>query len=245
MNTTAVTFYQTLHKVLSLISNLNNPSISQNLHYRSEKFYIGSKDSQISAISRENIELLNKSLGEKLASNHLSNDSPIDFEQLSAFLQFINSSITGLNHVGVGYIRKDIANEIQIYKEAVADTTNKLYEEISNTSGVRWFFIGDKTTEDSSLFELVLKQGNRTKHDHWYPHFQIDFDTKLTAAEIENLCKKYFGKHFINFTLDIEDCGVVLHMGRLGAVDGISIWLALGTILRDNNEHRRSGLIEI
>lgn len=245
MNITAVTFYETVFEALSLVSDLNNPTINRNLHYQSEKFYIGSKDNQIYTIRKEDIELLNKTLQRKLVSNHSAKDKPVNFGQLDAFLRFVNKSITGLNHCGIGYICKDIDEEIQGYKDAVASTPNKLYEEVSNVPGVRWFFIGDKTKEDSCLFELVVKQGTQTDSNLWYPHFQIDFDTKLTAVEIENLCKKYFGKDFINFTLDIKDYGVVLHMGCLGAAGGASLWIGFGTLLRDNNEHRRSGLIEV
>jgi hypothetical protein len=115
-----------------------------------------------------------------------------------------------------------------------------LFEEKSGSKISKWLFIGDTENWENPLFELVLNSKITPSLKAWIPHFQIDLDTNLSTEELETLVQKHFGYKFFSWKLNIPNYGVVLAMGMLEEINGMKVYLGLGTNLRNTKYHREN-----
>jgi len=169
--------------------------------------------------------------------------SCIDFNKLEKFCSEID--IVRLNHLGISYGSSNIEMELNHFKGLLSGSPFKLYEEKSDNSNQRWFFIGIKENWEYPLFELVFTQGKDKFSTDWIPHFQIDIDTNQSFEELKALTDKYLGQNFFGWELDIPKIGVVLAMGKLANIDGTKIYLGMGTNRRRTEYHRKHILVEV
>ncbi len=176
---------------------------------------------------------------EKILLNGTALPAISELKNFEKFVKRISVNIIRLNHLGISYGCDDINLEIDRLKQL------KLYEEDSGDKYNRWFFVGDKTNWENTLFELVLNQGPRQYLDDWIPHFQIDIDTNLDYPDLRLITDKIFGKEFIKWSLDVPNQGVVLCMGKIGQIEGTKIYLGIGTKARNTKSHRERLLEEI
>lgn len=167
----------------------------------------------------------------------------IDFNKLEKFCSEID--IVRLNHLGISYSCSNIDKELDHLKNLLNKTGFELYEEKSENTNQRWFFVGKKENWEYPLFELVFNKGKNKVSTDWIPHFQIDIDTNQSIEELKVLTDKYLGENFFRGELNIPNYGVVLAMGKLANINGTKIYLGLGTNLRGTEYHRKHILVEV
>ena len=151
--------------------------------------------------------------------------------KIKDFVDVISNSITGINHLGIGYSCSNMVSELEKYTSFVKGTFLKLYEEDSGSEDTKWFFMGDISNPQNPLFEIVLTQSSNQLVNDWTPHFQIDINTTLGPEEIEEKTNEFF-EDSIKWNLDIPNYGRVLSMVVLGEINRTKITLGLGTDLR-------------
>ena len=161
----------------------------------------------------------------------------VDMLALSNFLKVCK--VVRLNHLGICYVVDNIDSEVNFLRKNIKK--HNLYYEPNNSKKQKWLFVGNNNSNKiTPMFELVLIEGKQPKKPTlWKPHYQIDYDTNNTYEELVALSKKYFGKNIFTWKLNIPDYGVVLAMGSIGRVNGISVILGCGTRLRNSKNHRK------
>ncbi len=191
-------------------------------------------------LTKEEIQLANKiNLLSKIQSSTKTTEI-LDVSKVKTFLQALDDKFIRLNHVGISYFCDDPKQEIEKYKRELEGTGLKLYQEQSESKDEKWFFIGNISNWETPLCEIVLNSATTDWYKEWLPAFQVDIDTTFTMEELEVLAKKYFGKGFWKWKLDIPNYGVVLAMAILGEINGTKITFGVGTNLRDTKYHRNA-----
>lgn len=198
---------------------------------------IGVKNTKLFNISSDKINVAGVNFYDKVYT-YGKNKTTVNEEQLKSFLKACKP--VRLNHIGVGYVVKNIETELEVIKKGVKGY--KIFEEPNTSKKTRWFFIGNTSKNISSMFEIVLfEQKTKSKKPTlWKPHFQIDYDTSLDYKELTNLSIKFFGKNIFTYIIDIPKYGVVLAMGSVGKINNVSIMLGMGTKLRNTKQHREN-----
>lgn len=163
-------------------------------------------------------------------------------KELETFVEAISSNIKRLNHYGVRFYTNDVDNEIKELKKVLSRKDIKLYEEESVFENDRWFFIGNTENWEEPQFEMVMVYGEK---DPWTPHFQIDIDTNLTFEILEKHIQQHFGFDAILWKMKIKNVGVVLTLVKIARIEGLKIYLFVGTNLRDTKYFRKQLLQEI
>lgn len=191
-------------------------------------------------ITKNKLLLVNKiDLLEKIKPN-TTKTNILESQKIKAFLNEINPFFIRLNHVGISYYCENPLQEIDAYKDILKDTKFKIYQEQSESTDEKWYFIGNITNYETPLCEIVLNSAMNDRYKDWLPAFQIDIDTNLTMEQLEIIANKYFGPGFWKWKLDIPDYGVVLTMAIIGEINGIKLTLGVGTNLRNIKYHRES-----
>ena len=194
-------------------------------------------------ITKDKVLLANINLLKKLVPNTTKTDI-LESQKIRAFLKEINPFFIRLNHVGISYYCENPLQEIEVYKNILKNTKLKIYQEQSESTDEKWYFIGNKTNYETPLCEIVLNSATNDWYKDWLPAFQIDIDTSLSMEEIEKISEKYFGNNFWKWKLDIPNYGVVLAMAIIGQINGIKLTLGFGTKLR-NIKHQRELMDEL
>lgn len=215
--------------------------------YSSDKsFVIPSSDNPtLVSVSDSEITLKSTSLNSRITPVKTSKlETSISIQSLQAFIaDIISLSSIQLNHFGISYYCTDIETEIENIKSLLGD--DKLYEEDSGISTTKWLFVGDANDSDKPMFELILNERSGPVLSSWVPHFQIDIDTTLSSDELNEVIKRHLGAGWVKWTIDVEGIGIPLVMGRLCSIDGLKVYLGIGTDKRDRAWHRRDGMSKL
>lgn len=155
-------------------------------------------------------------------------DTFISMEKFQILVDRLNSSVTGLDHVGFCYTVDSQEKELARILRAMKHTTFHLYEMTSNDLA-KWYFIGNAKNWKEPMIELLPTLPNDDSElAYWMPHIQIDIETKLDWREIE--------KTMVEIVPDARPVkfsdpayGVYNVRMRLGSVDGINIMFDVGT----------------
>jgi hypothetical protein len=234
-----MTIFSAINKILLALNDLHHKEVDKFLSQNSSSSVLAVKNDTLVEISEESIILLGADITKRIfpASNSDVNSS-IDIDRINNFFTELKDSLIRLNHLGISYSCVSIKNELIEIKKILHGTKFKLYEEPADNDEQRWFFIGNLESWEYPLFELVLTESKSPLCTEWIPHFQIDVDTKLATEELEFLTRKYLKDNFIDWQLDIPGYGIVLEMGKLANINGIKIYLGLGTDKRNAKLHR-------
>lgn len=166
---------------------------------------------------------------------------------VDSFKSFITelsrASEVKLNHFGISYYCTSIELETANIKRLV--DRGDLYEEASGVSSTKWLFIGNAKKPQEPLFELVLNQRSAPVLSSWVPHFQIDIDTTIPIEDLQDIINKHLGTDWVKWSITVDDWGVPLVMGRLCSIDGLKVYLGIGTNKRDRIWHREKGLKQL
>lgn len=235
---------QTIIKFISILTN-GGKKADRFLSLSGQSAILQINNDRFVEVNEESILLLEKEdVSQRIFP--VSNEevsSIVDFSKLEKFCSEID--IVRLNHLGINYTVADINKELKHFKKLLSGTNFKLYEETSDNSTQRWFFIGNLENWEYPLFELVLNERKEPLLNEWIPHFQIDIDTNQSIDELKELTTNYVRPDFFGWELNIPNYGVVLAMGQLGKIDGTKIYLGMGTNLRDTKMHRNELLVEV
>lgn len=212
--------------------------------YRDEGSFIIPKSdgSTLVDISEKEICINGESFNGRITPSKKSKlDTSIDMARLEAFMdELVSISDVNVNHFGISYYCADIKTEVDSLKKLVG--IGELHEETSGISTTKWLFIGDTNNPSKPLFELILNERSKPVLSSWVPHLQIDIDTTLSAEELKKVIAKQLGADWIKWSIDVEGIGTPLVMGRLCSIDGIKVYLGIGTDKRDRNWHRSEAL---
>ncbi|KKR34237.1 MAG: hypothetical protein UT63_C0004G0024 [Candidatus Gottesmanbacteria bacterium GW2011_GWC2_39_8] len=200
----------------------------------SEVFEVFSIKEPFLSLKESNYFLLDKFNILKILKLEEKENIPVQLDKLRTLVNNLDYHLLRLNHLGVGYLVKDIDREILKYKESIDPEKYEIVSEQSDDPSVGWYFIKE-LNKDLPMFEISL---SKKFFPRWTPHFQIDFDTDLTIQEL-SYYMNVLGSNFFDWRLDIPNYGVVVVMGVLGVVDGITIRLGLGTSLRKSIKRRK------
>ncbi len=181
-------------------------------------------------------------------------NEPTDFDtdKFRGLIRQLQPHLTELNHFG---IQQNIAGRNSFF--LAAETLRQLqrnallanlelFEETNSNKYARWMFLGipenwnypDNNPDSvvNPMFEIVLSH-ERTLLTDWGPHFQIDINTDLPAADIFKLFKDTYAnpknEGWQPDWLYDTPIGPVLIAQILGQVCGVKIVLYLGTKDRD------------
>ena len=237
-------FFNTLYDVAVAVKEALG-SLSPEFYFQHRALTLDVENSPLAEISPTHILLLGKNINSfVIPSIPLPTSKRIPIGEVRKFLRAMSTSFLRLNHLGICYAVPHIQTEVERYKKLVGQHKMfHLYEEESESSTERWYFIGNINHWEAPMFEIVLKKSGNT-HDVWIPHVQIDLDTNLSIAALENMTTRYLGEGFIKWRLDVPGLGTVLAMGILGDVNGTKIVLGLGTNKR-NAEYLRTNLLKV
>lgn len=173
--------------------------------------------------------------------NHKSSlkNKIVNLNSLQKFIGLLsaNDQIVRLNHIGFCYKTDSTNKELELIQSVVKGTSLHLYEEPSNDKA-KWLFLGDLENWSDPLIEILPVEKSDDKWvEYWLPHIQIDIDTLLSAAEIENEIKNIFGNQIMPYRIVIEGIAYIVRC-RLGVTDGVNINLDLATNERNTQFHR-------
>lgn len=171
----------------------------------------------------------------------LPNQSP-DYELLNSLIEELTKqeSVRGLNHIGFLYHVESLDQEKARLMSKMKTSSFKLYEEPSNEKA-KWYFIGDTTSWDQPMIEMVPVESNGdTFIDYWLPHIHIDIDTNMDENQIESLFYKvYDGDPKPYRAVVIDEIVFVIRL-RLGIIDGVNLFIDLSTNHRDVKKLRQN-----
>lgn len=189
------------------------------------------------------LDLFKSSLLDHLAPQKPTKTSyKIDLNKFVNLLVAIKSvSEVNINHLGIGYYVNSIEDEVYKLKTI---TNGSLYEENSGINA-RWLFTGNVSSPEMPLFELVLKKAVKPTLSSWTPHLQLDFDTSLNIRELEERILENLGVNWVKWRMESLVYGTPLIMGRMYSVDGLKIYIGIGTTDRDRDWHRKIGLTKV
>lgn len=217
-------------------------------HQQINRFLITTKDSVSFSVgdhtlfssTDQSIFLLGHNLGQKIIPPPNSQlDYPVDINKINTLFHHLKPNLLRLFDLGISYSSPNIDQDILQIKSYLKNTNYKLYEEVSDTPGQRWFFLGNISDWQNPLFEIVITQISTQICTQSIPHFQIDIDSSLTSQQIINLCQKYLRHDFVRWTYQVADIGTVIVMGEIGNIAGTKIYLSLGTNSRNTKFHRQ------
>ncbi|MDQ5913441.1 MAG: hypothetical protein QG623_59 [Patescibacteria group bacterium] len=206
-------------------------------------FVIPHKDgTNLVRVSESSVIINVQSLNDRLTPSKLSKlNTKVSTEDFEAFITELSSLCKiELNHFGVSYYCSNIEDEVKKIKELVGG--DELYEEDSGIASTKWLFIGNADDPSKPLFELVLNERSKPVLSSWVPHFQIDIDTSLSSEDLSKLINKHLGEDWIKWSIKIDGLGTPLVMGRLCSIDGLKVYLGIGTNKRSREWHRKEGL---
>lgn len=234
-----------MYALLASLVDLNNPNMNKFLFRVDDRIELNIDSRLLFSVSRAASSFAGEDMSKTIQpKTKIATIKEIDTIDIQDFLHAIKESIIRLNHIGIGYKCLDTDQEIIKLERLLKGTGFKLYEEPTHLKKKRWLFIGDTSDWRSPLFEVVLNECQDTTVTDWFPHFHIDFDTDLSAKELEELAREYLASNFFTFKLDIKDIGLVLLMGRLSRVDTVNFYLGCGTSLRETKWQRLESLKE-
>lgn len=168
----------------------------------------------------------------------------IETDAVRSFVQdLLSKSNVSLNHLGISYYCVDLSAEVSRLKQLLGN--NPLYEESSDTKSTRWLFIGNADNPNEPMFELVLNQRAKPTLSSWTPHIQIDIDTELSYDDLMIIVRKHFGNSWVKWSIDVKDWGIPLVVGRLCSINGLKVYLGIGTNKRGREWHRKQGMQQI
>ena len=227
-------------EILNYIYEVGNPEVRGSLRIDNNHVSILSKEDLLIKLSEDSLLLFGKyDLQNKIVVDKTENT--IQLSKIKEFLELISKSIVRLNHLGISYSCKSYQNEVNEYSQKL-NVPFKLFQEKSDSEHNQWYFIGNRSSWRSPLFELVLAESS--PFDEWTPHFQIDLDTTLDSEILEQKLKSVFGTGF-DWSLSFPNYGTVLGMKILGSINGTKICLGLGTSKRGTEYHRKEVLQEV
>lgn len=200
-----------------------------------------SDGSTLVEISDKRVMINGTSFNNRITPTKVSKlDSRIDSVLFDAFIaELMSLSRIKLNHFGISYYCTDVNAELANIKELAGD---QVYEEDSGSSTTKWLFIGNAEDPDEPMFELILNERSKPVLSSWAPHFQIDIDTELSSEDLKGVISKHLGEDWIKWSIDVEGIGTPLVMGRLCSIDGLKVYLGIGTDKRDRSWHRTVAL---
>lgn len=142
------------------------------------------------------------------------------------------NSLIRLDHVGFCYSVESCDREKERIQAVVDETPFHLYEEQSNDDGV-WLFVGNVEKWKEPVLELIPVEKTQGPHaQYWLPHIQIDIDTTLEADAIKEIVKSIYGDAIEPYSISIDGVTYIVR-NRLGAINGVNIFLDLATNKRD------------
>ena len=227
-------------EILSELKSLQNFQVDKFLFQENSDFFgLSIANETLVEIKEESILVVGNDVTKKVFSILSPSFSDvIENNQIKTFLIALKESLIRINHLGISYSCVNIEKEIVEIKKSLFGTSFKLYEEPTDSADQRWFFVGNLENWENPLFEIVLTESEAKLCTQWIPHFQIDLDTNLGIKELESLTDKYLKTNFFDWKLDIPNYGVVMAMGELLNINGIKIFLGLGTDIRGTKKHR-------
>ncbi len=227
------------YEILLILKNHGGGSIYQD----GDTFFIPkSDDTPLVHISETAILVNRTNFNHRLTPSKQSRlVTKIEPNVFSGFLRDLTSvSTVYLNHLGMSYYCRDIPTEVSQLQKTLGD--NNLYEEPSGNPTTKWLFIGDKDQPSKPMFEFVLNQRAKPVLSSWTPHVQIDIDTTVSLEQLQKIIKKHLGDNWIKWSMSVENWGVPLVVGRLCSIDGLKVYLAIGTNKRGRQWHRTEGM---
>lgn len=228
----------TIQNFLNILIKTNNKQINQCLVKSGEDFILKSQNKTLIKINENKILLYgNKNLSPKILIQNYIGQNTSKLKAFSNFTDKLGENIIRLNHLGISYFCNDFKKEAEHYKNNL-EKLYSLFQEQAESNTQKWLFIGNTKNWQEPMFELVLNKPYGVKNNEWVPHFQIDIDTNLNPNNLTNILNKYFGERFVSWKLDIPNYGIVLFMGKIALINGTSIYLSIGTNLRNTKMHR-------
>ncbi len=202
-------------------------------------------DSPLVSISNDAILINRTSFNDRLVPSRPSKlNNKVETSVFSAFInELLSASEVKLNHFGISYYCTDLSAEVSNVKKLLG--SNELYEESAESTSTRWLFIGNTGKPSEPLFELVLNERKKPALSSWTPHIQIDIDTTLSYVDLQKVIKKHFGDNWIKWSIEVENWGVPLVVGRLCSIDGVKVYLGIGTDKRRREWHRTEALKQL
>ena len=239
------TAMQSLQYAYSIIEILNQRGVGA-IFREDDRFVIPKNDgSPLVSISNTAILINQTDFNDRLIPSRPSKlKNKIETSVLNAFINdILSASEVKLNHFGVSYYCTDLDVEVSNIKKLLGD--NELYEESTESPSARWLFVGNVGRPSEPLFELVLNERKNPTLSSWTPHFQIDIDTALPYVDLQKVIKDHFGDNWIKWNIDVENWGVPLVVGRLCSIDGLKVYLGIGTNKRGREWHRKEALKQL
>jgi len=167
-------------------------------------------------------------------------DSFVNDNQIQKFISALSEkeSILRLNHVGFCYLVESVITEEERLKKFSKQGKWNLYKEVSQDD-FTWLYVGHTKKWFDPLVEFVLDEGENDRwKNYWLPHFQIDIDTSLVVEDIEPLILETFkGKIKPYRAISANDYTYSVR-ARLGVIEGINVYLDVGTEGRMPRYHR-------
>ena len=120
-----------------------------------------------------------------------------------------------------------------------------MYEETTESASTKWLFIGNVLKPSEPLFELILNERKKPALSSWTPHIQIDIDTTLSYEDLQKVIKNHFGNNWIKWSIKVDNWGTPLVVGRLCSIDGLKVYLGIGTDKRGREWHRNEALRQL
>jgi hypothetical protein len=164
-------------------------------------------------------------------------DAFVSFDDLRTFCRHLKekSEKIILNHLGLCYQVGLKSQEKDRLIAVVKQSKIHLYEMPSNDLSL-WLFVGNKTSLESSLIELLpVEETNDYYADYWLPHVHLAFNTSLKTDDIKYLTHTAFnGIRTANPIVVMNNITYQLRVW-LGSVGGINIDLDLLTNERWNS----------
>lgn len=231
-----------LNYAYSFIRLLSESGVESVCEDRDESYIPREDESPLVTLSSSSIAINGVSLNDRLTPSKVSRlDTGVSLEDVASFLEVITSvGEVSLNHLGISYYCTDLDLEVKRIQSIVGP--DDVYEETSGVTSTKWLFIGNVNKPKQPLFEIVLNERDKPTLSSWVPHIQIDIDTELNIEELRNAIENNLGKDWIKWDITIDGLGTLLVMGRLCSIDGVKVYLGVGTNKRDREWHRKNGL---
>lgn len=233
---------QSLQYAYSIVEILKQSGVDS-IYRENDNFVIPTNDgTSLVSISNTAVLINQTSFNDRLTpSRPLKLSSKIETDVFNTFINELSSaSELKLNHFGISYYCTDLDIEVSRIKKLLGN--NELYEESAKSASTRWLFMGNIGKPSEPLFELVLNERKKPVLSSWTPHIQIDVDTVLSYEDLRRVIKNHFGDNWIKWSIKVEDWGIPLVVGRLCSIDGLKVYLGIGTDKRGREWHRNKVL---
>ncbi len=158
-------------------------------------------------------------------------DSFVSMGDLQKFVDWLNSGIKQIDHIGFCYTVDSQEKELERIKEAVHGAN--LYEMTSNDQA-KWYFVGDASDWRDPMIELLpALPNNASDVPYWMPHIHVDILTSYSADEIVGKIEEIFGNWFVPLRYTDPEWGTHCVRLWLGTIAGININLDISTKVRN------------